>query len=190
MKIKISYKILFLLLLFVPCFVAGQTGLRATYPVQANAMLYPPYSLYLSDYSNPFREKIALVLLNRDLMAADLEVRLQVSIRAGNGLRMETRSYNVLPTFRLPAGVPVRLGGSDLSPYFQLQNLTVSGAFNGKLPEGMLEICFTVFEIRTGAVVSQTSCARAWITLNRPPLLSLPLDKAAFPFRESQQFVF
>ena len=179
-----------LLSLFIPALLFGQT-FRATYPVQATAVLYPPHSLYLSDYSNPSREKIALVLLNRDLTESEVDVRLHLSIRGGNGsLRLETRDYNPLPVFRLPAGVPVRLGGNDLAAYFQSENLTVNGAFSGKMPEGMFEICFSVYEVRTGALVSQTSCARAWITLNRPPLLSLPLDKADFPFREPQQFFF
>jgi hypothetical protein len=183
-------KILIFIIFFIPVLVFGQAQLRSTYPIQATAVLYPPYSLYLSDYSNPSLEKIALVLLNRDLMESDVEVRLHISISAGNGLTLQTRDYNTLPTFHLPPGVPVRLGNSDLSAYFQLQNLTANGAFDGKMPEGMLEVCFTVYEMRTGALVSQTSCARAWITLNRPPLLSQPFNKSIYPFREPQQFVF
>ena len=178
-----------LLLFFIPGFVFGQ-GLRATYPVQATAVLHPPYSFYLSDYANPSRETIALVLLNRDLMTSEIEVRLHLSIRAGNGLRLETRDYNPLPVFRLPPGTPLRLSSSELAAYFQLQNLTVDGAFDGRLPEGMIEFCFTVYEVRTGALLSQTSCARVWLMLNRPPLLSLPQNKADFPFREPQQFFF
>ena len=180
---------LLLLSFFIPSLINAQSP-RGVYPVQITAMLYPPHSAYLSDYANPSRERLAVVLLNRDLMTSDIEVRLHLSIRSGNSLRIETRDYNPLPVFRLPAGVPVRLGCNELSEYFQLRNLTVNGAFDGKLPEGMFEISVSAYEVRTGALVSQTTSTRAWITINRPPVLSLPLNKALFPFREPQQFLF
>jgi len=163
--------------------------LRASYPVQVNAVLLPPYTLYLSDFCNSPREKIILMLQNRDIMEGDINVRLHVSIHAGN-IQMETKDFNVLPVFTLPPGVPTKIDQSDLCPYFQTNNLNITGAFDGKFPEGMIEICFSVFEANSGQLISQTSCARAWVTLNRPPLLNLPQNKANYPFREPQQIVF
>ncbi|MDR3219229.1 MAG: hypothetical protein LBU22_09705, partial [Dysgonamonadaceae bacterium] len=124
----------------------GQVSLRASYPVQAAAFLRPPYSLYLSDYAGPTRDIVVLTLLNRDLQQGDVDVRLHVGIHAGSNLQLETRDQNVLPVFRLSPGVPIQIGSADLSPYFQTGNLSVSGAFDGHFPEGMLELCFTVYE--------------------------------------------
>ena len=184
---------LFLFFGIISLFLSGNSlqaqQLRASYPVQVNAVLLPPYTLYLSDFCNSPREKIILTLLNRDLMEGDIRVRLHVSIHAGN-IQMDTKDFNVLPVFTLQSGVPTKIDQSDLAPYFQVNNLNITGAFTGKFPEGMVEFCFSVFEANSGQLISQTSCARAWVTLNRPPLLSLPQDKANYPFREPQQIVF
>ncbi|MDR1098592.1 MAG: fibronectin type III domain-containing protein [Tannerella sp.] len=188
---RFRYLLLILSLVTVACLPAKAQGLHSTYPVQVTAFLQPPYSLYFSDYSDPMRERILVTLLNRDLQESEVDVRLHVSITAGNGsLKMDTRDYNPIPVFRLQAGVPVKLSAMDLAPYFQLQNMEVRGYFDRRFPEGMVEICFRAYEVNTGRLVSQTSCARAWLTLNRPPLLSLPLPQAVFAFKEPQQFLF
>ncbi|GHV58762.1 hypothetical protein FACS1894182_11770 [Bacteroidia bacterium] len=181
---------LYLLLVAAACLPSQAQGLRATYPVQVTAFLQPPYSSYLSEYCDPARERVIVTLLNRDLQESEVSVRLHLSISAGGSLKMETRDYNPLPVFRLQAGVPFKISAIDLAPYFQLQNLEASGFFEGRFPEGMIEICFRVYEANTGRSVSQTSCCRAWLTLNRPPLLSLPLHRTKFAFKEPQQFLF
>jgi hypothetical protein len=189
--IKIFTRLILLLLLFPIASVRAQQ-LRATYPVQVTAVMIPPYSLYLSDYGNTDngRENIIVTLLNRDLEEGFIDVRLHVSIQAGSNLRLDTRDNNVLPVIRIQSGMPVKIGQDELAPYFRLENLSATGAFSGRFPEGLLEICFTAYEATTGRALSQTSCCRAWITLNRPPLLSLPQNQMKFPFREPQNFFF
>ena len=63
---------LILLLLLSALVVRGQV---ATFPVQVNVHALPPYGLYLSDYSNPAREKLSVTLLNRDFNRPALQVK-------------------------------------------------------------------------------------------------------------------
>jgi hypothetical protein len=147
-----------LILLVCGIFPLQAQQLRSTFPIQVSAFLPPPYSLYLSDYGGSSgRETVALTLLNRDLQEAQVDVRLHVAIHAGSNLQLETKDQNVLPTFRLFSGAPVKLSQDELSPYFSLENLSVTGAFSGRFPEGMLEICFSVYEVHTGRQKPSTS---------------------------------
>ena len=145
MKKKIIlYTLLILSLLSTPCTVQGQKA-GSTWPVQVSAVLVPPHSLYLSDYGYPDggREFLFLTLLNRDLQEGQIDVRLRVSIKAGSMLSLETRAHQPMPVFRLYSGTPLKVSPDDLAPYFRPENLSVSGAFNGRFPEGMIEICYT-----------------------------------------------
>lgn len=182
-----------ILLLFL-CFLQVEfkaQDLRSTYPVQVTAFINPPYSLRLEDYCNTATTKLSVSLLNRDLQKTIIDAKLHFSIKASNGIQLETKDYNYYPTLRLQAGTPYLLSQNDLYPYLQLENLETQGVIsNGQFPEGMIEICIHVIEIQTGKIVSQNSCARAWITLNRPPLLNLPANNTRFPFREPQNILF
>jgi hypothetical protein len=46
---------------------------------------------------------------------------------------------------------------------------------NGRLPEGNYTFCIEVLDYPTGIVLSNTSCASAWIRLNDPPKIINPL---------------
>ncbi|GHU89942.1 hypothetical protein FACS1894155_07630 [Bacteroidia bacterium] len=188
-----NYKKGVILLLFL-CFFQVEfkaQDLRSTYPVQVTAFINPPYSLRLEDYCNTATPKLSVSLLNRDLQKTTIDAKLHFSIKASNGIQLETKDYNYYPTLRLQAGTPYLLSQNDLHPYLQLENLETQGIIsNGQFPEGMIEICIHVIEIQTGKIVSQTSCARAWINLNRPPLLNLPANNTRFPFREPQNILF
>ncbi len=163
---------------------------QTTYPVQVNAHLLPPYSLYLSDYYGGTSEKLTLTLLNRDLVQPRLNVRLRMSISAPGGLRIQTRPEAYLPTITLESGQPLRLSLEDLAPYFQPQNFFDQVLREGKLPEGMVEFCFQAFEAYTNQPLSTPSCARAFITSQKPPLLSLPQKDEGIAFREPLNLLF
>ncbi len=178
-----------LLFLLVSLSLSGQQ-LRSTYPVQATVFLRPPYSLYLDDYSNSSTGKVLITLLNRDLMQPESDVRLHIRISGGNQVSLETHPQKQLPVFRLTPGVPYQLTSDELGAYFQSGNLQSSGSFNGRFPEGMLEVCVTVFEANSGLQLSQTACSRAWISQNRPPLLNIPVNGARYPFKEPQNYLF
>ncbi|MDR1371098.1 MAG: hypothetical protein LBJ72_13395, partial [Dysgonamonadaceae bacterium] len=181
---------LYILLLFHSVIPAnGQT--QSNYPVQVNVNFRPPYSLYLSDYCNSEREKLSLVLRNRDLQEPELHVKLHLSIKAGNGLMMETRDYNELPVFTLLSGMPYNVSSSELCPYLDSKNLSIQGVLSGgRFPEGPIEICVQVLDVYTGRPLSFRSCAMAWITLNYPPLLNQPVRNQEIPFRDPLNLFF
>lgn len=180
-------------LLWVLLLLLSVTGMRAqtTYPVQVNTHLLPPYSLYLSDYYSGTREKLTVTLINRDQFKPTLQVRLRMIITAPGGIRIQTNDNIYMEPITVETGSPVRLTQEDLAPYFRTDNLITQGFLTaGKLPEGMVEFCFQAIEAYTGQPLSPSTCTRAWITSQKPPLLSLPLNNENIAFREPLNMLF
>ena len=188
---RYNYILFSAIFLFLGVFLCKSQNLRSTYPVQVTVFMNPPHSLKLSDYYNSATPKLSVTLLNRDLMEPTVDVKLHFSIKSGNGVRLETRDYLSYPTIRLQSGTPYLLSQSDLYPYLNPENMDIQGVLpNGQFPEGMVEMCLFVLEANTNKVLSQTSCARAWVTLNRPPILNLPQNNIQLPFQEHQNILF
>lgn len=176
-----------ILILLVPSALRAQT----TYPVQVNAHLLPPYSLYLSDYYSGTREKLTVTLINRDQFKPSLTVRLRLIITAPGGVRLQTNDNAYIEPIVVETGVPLRLTQEDLEPYFRNENLITQGYLAaGKLPEGAVEFCFQAIEAYTGRALSASTCTRAFITSQKPPLLSLPLNNENIAFREPLNVLF
>lgn len=168
-----------------------QAQAQTTYPIQVNANLLPPYSAYLSDYYSGTREKLTLTLINRDQFKPTLNVRLRMIITAPGGLRLQTNEQAFIEPIIVENGSPVRLTQDDIAPYFQPQNLITQGYMtSGKFPEGMVEFCFQAVEAYTGQALSLSTCTRAWITSQKPPLLSLPRNNESIVFREPLNVLF
>src|ERR1700761_901027 len=104
-------------LLLILCFglVTGRS--LGQYPVQVMPQLTPPYSLQLSDYYNSPVPKLAVVLTDRDLTRPSVNVRLKMTI-AGQSANVATIDNVYYPPITLDAGIPVRVTGSELAPYF------------------------------------------------------------------------
>lgn len=164
---------------------------QTTYPLQVNVNLLPPYSLYLSDYYSTTREKIAVTLINRDQLKPSVNVRLRMIITTPGGVRIQTNDNAFFQPVLVENGSPVRLTQDELAPYFQPNNFITQGYLTGgKLPEGMVEFCFQAVEAYTGQVLSASTCTRAWITSQKPPLLSLPRNNESIAFREPLNVLF
>jgi TANFOR domain-containing protein len=181
------------LILFV-CLLTG--GLvRAQFPVQVIPQLLPPYSLQLSDYYSGTIDKLIVLLTDRDLTRPSLSVHLQISI-SGQSATITSKPTAYYPAITLDAGIPVRIPGSELAPYFNPDNLDFQGITkaqylqSGKLPEGFYQFCIQAIETTTGRVVSQSSCAMAWLSLSDPPLLNLPVTSTNVVFRDPLNLLF
>jgi len=162
---------------------------QTTYPVQVNTHLLPPYTPYLSDYASGTREKLTLTLINRDQLKPTLNVRLRLSITAPGGIKIHSVQAPYTEPLLVEAGIPLRLPSQELAPYFLPQNLSTQGGLReGKLPEGMVEFCLQVVEAYTNQPLS--ACARAFITSQKPPLLSLPHNNESIAFREPLNLLF
>jgi hypothetical protein len=164
---------------------------QSTYPIQVNAHLLPPYSLYLSDYYSSSRDKLTVTLVNRDQRTPSVQVRLRLSITAAGGTRLQTNESAIFQPVLVETGSPVRLTQEDLAQYFQPNNLVTSGFLTaGRLPEGMVEFCIQAVEAYTGRALSASTCTRAWITSQKPPLLSLPANNESVAFRDPLNVMF
>jgi hypothetical protein len=139
-----------------------------------------PYSTQISEYFSAVGDpKLSLLLLNKDFNRPTLSVRLRMTIE-GQGIRIKTREDVSFTPVSLLAGQPYYVLPIDLSQYFTVNNIELSGLTQqeyiqtGKLPEGFYTFCFEAVETTTGQTVSNKGCAFAWINLNEPPLLNLP----------------
>lgn len=181
----IGYLCLSLLLLLPVKDIQAQT-----WPTQVNTIITPPYSPFTGDYVN-MPGKMIVNLLLRDVRATNVKVKLRITIEGqGTGIRLTSNPQANTPVLTMDGGVPLRLSDADLAPYFRTENLLFNGMsaaeYNngGKLPEDLYKICFEAYELFTGARISVSNgCANAWIILNDPPFLNIPLNEAKVPVR-------
>lgn len=119
-KCFISQYIVFALVLsfVVPMRVAAQDY----HPVHATVQVLPPYSLYLSDYSNGFRDRLVVTLYNRDLQQQTLDCRLRLRISNTSGFCIESRDEVPQRSITVEPNVPLRLTSQDIAPYLQTGN--------------------------------------------------------------------
>ena len=152
-----------------------------TYPVQANLFITPPYSVYLSDYTSTGSTRLNLNVFLADLSRPDLDVRFRLLIE-GPGIALQTKQDYVGSRVTLASGIPTQFYGDELQEYFALQNLDVSGISRsqleqtGALPEGIYRFTLEVLEYNRGVQIANSASSTAWLILNDPPLLNLPLD--------------
>ncbi len=177
-KIKKIYLLLIVWLIALSAF-------SQTYPIQVNVYALPPYSNQLSDYYSTSKEKLVVVLLNRDQQRPTIDVELQMTITTASGLKIQSKQGVYFPTITLTQGVLTRLTQDDLAPYLQPQNITQQGYMNqGKLPDGLVEFTFQVIEKYTRKQLSLPATARVWLVAQKPPLLSLPGNGEFVAFRD------
>ncbi|BAV06498.1 fibronectin type III domain protein [Filimonas lacunae] len=168
---------------------------KADFPVQASVQLIPPYTLRVSDLYSSSTDKMVITLINTDLTKASLGVRLRLYIES-QGIVLRSKDGVYYPTITLDAGIPARLTQGDLAPYFNVDNLDLTGLTRaqytqqGTLPEGFYTISCEVIEVLTGRVLSRKSSAMAWISLSDPPLLNLPAKQESIAFRNPQNILF
>ena len=166
--------------------------LFAQRPVRVTTQLIPPYSVKLSDYATANSDRLVMNLVLGDVNEFNRQVILKLKIK-GNGF--EVRSSDVIMDanpISLDGGIPRRLTNIDLRPYFQLENLVGISPqqYSQPLPAGLYQFCFEVYDFLSGQILSMESCATAYIILNDPPFLNMPLRGENVAFKEPQNIVF
>ncbi|SEM66167.1 Fibronectin type III domain-containing protein [Chitinophaga rupis] len=183
-----------ILLLFVLC----QPLAAQQYPVRVQVQTLQPVSAQLSNLYSGTQARMIVTLLNTDLQKPVLQVRLRLNIK-GTTVALRNRDYGSYPLISLEAGIPVQLSLNDLAPYFNIDNMEVSGVprqqlqQSGKLPDGFYNFCIEVVELNSGQLVSndKLGCAPpVWISTSEPPLLNLPRKGEAVSFRDPLNIVF
>ncbi|WP_298734621.1 fibronectin type III domain-containing protein [uncultured Chitinophaga sp.] len=168
------------------------------YPVKVQVQTLQPVSAQLSNLYTGTQARMLVTLINTDLQKPVLRVRLRLNIK-GTTVALRNRDYGYYPEIALDAGIPVQLSLNDLAPYFNIENMEVSGvprqqlAQSGKLPDGFYNFCVEVVEVNSGQLVSNAKqgCAPpVWISTSEPPLLNLPRKGESVAFREPLNIVF
>lgn len=174
------------------------TRLAAQYPVNVQVQTIQPVSVQLANLYTGTQARMIITLLNTDLQKPVLRVRLRLNIK-GTTVALRNRDYGYYPDIALEAGIPVQLSLNDLAPYFNIDNLEISGIpraqlqQSGKLPDGFYSFCVEAVEVASGRVVSDTKLGCAppvWISTSQPPLLNLPRRGEAVAFREPLNIIF
>ncbi len=163
--------------------------------VQTNINLIPPYTLSLYDYTQPGSNKLMVTILLKDLNVITHQVRLRFTIE-GSGFTLVTKDLYIPPPITLQGGIPEILGSSDLEPYFQPENLNFNGLDKNdylrtrKLPEGFYRFYVEVLDYNRGSLVSNKAVAIAFIVLNDPPIINLPLNYTKLTANDPQGILF
>jgi hypothetical protein len=166
----------------IACCATKSFAQTTSAPVQVNSQLTPPYSIYLSDYTNDALNKWPITLNLRDFTKSDYRVRLRITIES-QAVRFRTKPSFMPQGMYLTPGVPTQVTYDKLAAYLNPNNMEMSGinpatfASSQQLPEGFYTFTIEVLDYQRGNVVSNTSRNIAWIVQNEPPLLNLPFEE-------------
>ncbi len=162
-------------------FLLARTAGAQTFPAQVTTALQPPHSIYFNQYTGAEADKLSATIVFNDFNEPSWEVKLRLTIES-NGVSIRTRDGYAPPVpLTLTPGVPYRVAGADLMPYFEPGSLTYAGirpedlARNGRLPEGFYKFCVEVLDYRSGKLLATASCANAWLRLNDEPTTLTPI---------------
>jgi hypothetical protein len=176
-KMKKVLVIIFVLLLNV-------TAWSQNYPIFSHIKVFPPYTVYLSDYASIASNKMMVTMTLKDPMEANVNITLRLTIR-GNGIELRTRDDYRPQPIQLNGGVPLQIYGPELESYLNPANLTFSGISKneflktGKLPEGVYQFYVEALSFdRPGVVLSNQNMDVAWLVLNDPPHWTLPMQNS------------
>ena len=170
-------------LLFTGLLLASLSGFaQQRPPVNATTIMGLPYTPFISDYYAANSSNLQVNLLFNDLTEPSLDVYLHLKINSSK-VKFESKA-NFKPTqaINLLPGQLKNISGSDLSTYFDYNNLDITGTTvadlqrTGMFPEGNYNFCIEVREYNSGRTVSNISCAFAVIQLQEPPLVLSPKE--------------
>lgn len=176
--------------------LATSPAIAQTFPVRVTPVLTPPYTPFLTDYTDPGAERLTLQIMLNDLTVTEFRTKLRMTIE-GVGITITTNPNYFPPPISLQGGVPQLIYGSDIADYFKMSNLVFQGLNpnevqknGGRLPEGIYSISFEVLDYNRNTVVSNKGSATAWMILNDPPFVNLPVNNAKIKPLNPQNIVF
>lgn len=194
---KDYYRYITLLLLILVLHGSGPHAFAQTFPVNATVSIHPPYSVYLSDYTVAGVNRISANIILTQVNRTNYNIMLKLKIEGmGNGVVLATKQEFLPAPLLLHGGQPLLITGYDLAEYFDLQHLNVQGISrnqlqkNGKLPEGIYKFSLQVLDYNSGVPVSGEAFALAWLVLNDPPMINLPLANSKITATEPQNVIF
>ncbi|MCB0488634.1 MAG: hypothetical protein KDC99_09155 [Cyclobacteriaceae bacterium] len=186
----------FFLMVVIFSSVGAVSTIAQTFPVRVTPVLTPPYTPFLTDYTDAGAERLTVQVILNDLTVSEFRTKLRLTIE-GVGITITTNpNYIPLPIV-LQGGVPQLIYGSDMADYFRLSNLVFQGLNpndveknGGRLPEGIYRISIEVLDYNRNTVVSNKGSATAWMILNDPPFINLPVNNVKIKPLNPQNIVF
>lgn len=168
--------------------------------INLNLVLQPPFSPHFEDYFEYEQKALLMATGVSNPQSGDYEVYFRGKLEGNNGILIQTRSdFKPGSPVIVPNGSTIMLSGSDLSPYFSVENLDVSGMEISQLltgdglPEGIYTLCMQAFDFYTDLPVSAdypAGCAGGLIIQHvEPPQIMSPVNGLTVPASEVQQVV-
>ncbi len=165
---------LILALFMVSLFVKAQK------PVTVTATVFPPYSTKLSYYiNNP--NKVQVIFLNTGMQPLDVYV--QGRLTGDNGVEIKTDpNYKPTVPITLNPGIPFHLTQDNIGDIFSADHIIYHGTSESELitglPEGNYQLCFTVYNFNTNALLSNENMGCSNIIIVAyidPPIILNPV---------------
>ncbi|WP_258104469.1 hypothetical protein [Marinoscillum sp. MHG1-6] len=178
-------KKLTLVLLFILQTTIGNVyGQLQRFPANVSPIVGLPYSLYLSDYTDPAKELLTANIIFNDYNEPSWTFRLKLRLE-GADIRLET-SPHFIPSqpITVSPGEPVRFTGEDWIEYLDYRNLNIDGVGrkllleSGRLPEGGYTLYLQVLDYHTGEALSRETPISFWASLKSPPIIITPQEDA------------
>lgn len=175
--------------------LSSLSGLAQVFPIHVTPQIVPPYSPYLSDYTAPGAQNFMVHIRANDATLSGYACKLRLTIE-GVGITIRTSSDYVAEPIMLDGGIPQVLYGYDLHAYFHPDALDFSGITKSeytktaRLPEGVYKFTVEVLDYNRGVVVSNTGMTMAWIVLNDPPMLNMPMNFSKVEIRDPANMLF
>ncbi len=130
-----------------------------------------------------------------DLSVPAYDVRMKIYIKSSSVI-ISTKDNWLPPPITLQGGFTNQLSGADLMQYLDPANLEFQGITQtqfqqtGLLPEGVYQFSVEVYDYNVNTLVSNSGNTAAWLILNDPPLLNLPLNQDKPTATDPQNLVF
>ncbi len=183
-----------LLVIFILCGQAPSFA-QQQFPVRTITNVSAPYPVSLEQFTAVENGKISLVIIPNDVKLQNYPIKLKLVI-SGGWFTIYTNPAFIHRNITLNNGEIQTFSGADLAEWFNPDNLLFDGysksqyVKNGRLPEGMYQVWFEVYETNYGYNMSSSTKAMVWIFENDPPLLNFPLNAKEFIATDPQNIVF
>jgi hypothetical protein len=158
--------------------------------IQLTTTIMPPYTTNYYDYI----EKTRVTVIGNGAYFL-----LRINIKGANGITMRSKmDFYVDPHFA-SAGQMVVLTANDLYPYFDFENLFISGIDPQQLqthglPPGRYQICFQAFDrsLTTALSMAEPAGCSSYFEIKdlQPPVLIRPVCGRLIKYQEIQNVIF
>jgi hypothetical protein len=178
-------------------FLTGQLFVNAQQqlPVRTITNISTPYPVSLEQFIAIENSKLSLTIIPNDVKLVNYPIKLKLVI-SGGWFTISTNPSFIHPNITLSNGEIQTFSGAELAEWFNPDNLIFEGYSksqyikNGRLPEGMYQVWFEVYESNYGYNMSSSTKAIIWMFENDPPLLNFPDNAKEFAAIDPQNIVF